>query len=214
MAKRKKSQTPVSVPPEPVERRSYTDDDVARVFALYNLYHNQAQVSRETGIPAPTINRWITGTDAERRKALMGNFDQRVQATQDKLMKAMGFVAGEALQQVHRKINDASAAQAATIYGILFDKQRLAMENLSGSSTGNTFIINGMSGDDTMQLLQRVLERQKQRQVIDIDAQVVDQDSLSTNTTPEVYESGDNVQSGQETDQQADGEAETGTESG
>ena len=89
-------------------------------------------------------------------------------------MKTMGFVAGEALQQVHRKINDASAAQAATIYGILFDKQRIMMDNLSGSSAGNTFIINGMSGDDTMQLLQRVLERQKQQQVIDIDAQVLE----------------------------------------
>lgn len=157
--------------------RGYTDEDVIRVLALYNLYHNMSEVSRETGFPLATIQRWIAkerDADPDRPSTRIQYYDQRLKQTQDRLMHTMGFVADEALQQVHKKLPDASAAQAATIYGILFDKQQLMSGNAGGQ--GNTFHFNlsNLSADDAANLMERVLDRQRQTRAVPVSAQVVD----------------------------------------
>lgn len=167
MARKKKSAETA------LKTNTYTDEDILKVLALYNLYHNQAQVARETGIPATTVNRWINNIDMERRKELMGNFDHRLQQTQNRLMNTMAYVADEALTQIHKKIDSASAAQAATIYGILFDKQQIMAGN-SGGPSSVTFNLNGISQNDAADLMQRVLDRTKQSNVIQSDAKIID----------------------------------------
>ena len=39
--------------------REYTDEERENAFALYTLYGTFARTSRETGIPAPTIQTWV-----------------------------------------------------------------------------------------------------------------------------------------------------------
>lgn len=153
---------------------SWTDQDVIRVLALYNLYRNLNQVSRETGVPVTTVHRWVTEKD--KRTANINHYDQRLQETQDQLMQAMGFVGQEALQQIHKKLPDASAAQAATIYGILFDKQQILSGSNNQASVNLSFDLTGLSADDTASLMQRVLDRQRQAKALPVDAKPVESD--------------------------------------
>lgn len=148
--------------------RGYTDADYVQAIALYSLYGNQAQVARELKIPVTTVHAWIH--DEERRKTIV-NYDQRLKETQDRLMQSMGFVAEEALQQVHRKLPDASAAQAATIYGILFDKQQMIAGN-TGTNVNFSVDVSGMDAEAVDSLLKRVLDR-RQNQVVEAEGQIV-----------------------------------------
>lgn len=152
---------------------SWTDQDVVRVLALYNLYRNLSQVSRETGVPVSTVQRWVQ--DKEKFATKINSYDQRMQETQDQLMEAMGFVGQEALQQIHRKLPDASAAQAATIYGILFDKQQILSGSNNQAQLNFSFDLTGLSADDTASLMQRVLDRQKREKIMPVEAKQIEE---------------------------------------
>lgn len=152
---------------------SWTDQDVIRVLALYNLYRNASQVSRETGVPVSTVTHWIR--NKEKYTADIQSYDQRLQKTQDQLMEAMGFVGQEALQQVHKKLPEASAAQAATIYGILFDKQQILSGSTNQAQVNLSFDLTGLSADDTASLMQRVLDRQRQAKALPVDAKQIEE---------------------------------------
>lgn len=157
------------------EVHSYTDQDVVKVLALYNLYRNLSQVSRETGVPVSTIHSWVQKKDEFATK--IHSYDQRMQDTQDQLMEAMGFVGQEALQQIHKKLPDASAAQAATIYGILFDKQQILSGSSNQAQLNFSFDLTGLSADDTASLMQRVLDRQRQAKALPVEAKQIEDTS-------------------------------------
>lgn len=71
----------------------------------------------------------------------------------------------EAQKVIYEKLPQSSAAQAATIYGILADKTRYMTEgSRAGASTSLHFDLAGLSGDEQGKLLDRVLQRQQQRQ--------------------------------------------------
>ena len=151
------------------KERGWTDEDFVHAVALYNLYHNYSEVSRQTGVPVATIRSWVLDTD--RHKAIL-NYDQRLKETQDRLMQAMGFVAEEALQKVHEKLPEASAAQAATIYGILFDKQQMIAGNTGSTNFNLSMDLSGMDPEAAASLMRRVLD-QKQSQVIETEGETV-----------------------------------------
>lgn len=159
---------------EVMNSKGYSDEDFIRVMALYNLYHNLSQVSRETGISLTTVRRWVLSDDTDKFKDIQC-YDQRLQSTQDRLMQSMGFVADEALQQVHKKLPEASAAQAATIYGILFDKQQIMAGNTNQGTLNLSFDLSGMSADDTASLMQRVLDRQKEAKILQVESKVIEE---------------------------------------
>ena len=71
----------------------------------------------------------------------------------------------EAQKQIFKRLPEASAAQAATIYGILADKVRYMTEgSKSQTSTSLHFDLAGLSGDQQAALLDRALQRQQQRE--------------------------------------------------
>ena len=148
----------------------WTDEDFVQVVALYNLYHNYNEVSRQTGVPVSTVQSWVT--NKERQKSIY-SYDQRLKTTQDRLMESMGYIGEKALQQINEKLPDASAAQAATIYGILFDKQQMIVGNSGSSNFNFNLDLSGMDPDQAVSLMQRVIDRKQEKPVIQAEAEVV-----------------------------------------
>ena len=143
-------------------KRSYSSWQVTQATALYSLYGNYKQVSEELDIPEGTIREWVQGTSLVTPVDVrVEDFSLRFEEARKRLIDSMSFVATEALQQVHRKLPDTSAAQAATIYGILYDKLQIALGNFQQVTNNNILIdMSGMSEGDKTQLLQRALARQ------------------------------------------------------
>ncbi len=146
----------------PQKHRTYSEYQVIQAVSLYNLYHNYAQVSRELDIPVATIQSWVRGDKGTVPvDEKITDFSMRTEAGQKRMLDAMQMVMSEALQQVHKKINDTSAAQAATIFGILFDKMQIMLGNAQQITNNNILIdLSGMTADDKQRLMQRALARQ------------------------------------------------------
>ena len=150
------------------KHRTYQEWQVIQAVSLYNLYHNYQQVSKELDIPAETIRSWVKGgsniDSAERRFG--DDFSLRTTEGTKRMLDAMQMVMGEALQQVHKKIGDTSAAQAATIFGILFDKMQIMLGNSQQITNNNILIdMSGMTADDKQRLMARALARQQDQDV-------------------------------------------------
>lgn len=141
---------------------SYTEPEILRAVALYRLYGSYAEVSRETGVPSPTIHRWVNNSTSVAAK--IGNFDSKLEETYKLLIDNCVLLMTEAQQQIHKRLPDASAAQAATIFGILSDKVRYMAEGKrEQTSTSLHFNLAGLSPDAQRDLLDRALHRQEQR---------------------------------------------------
>ena len=141
----------------------YTDDQVAKAVALYKLYGSYTRVSQDTGISVQTLSSWINGKNQVLAK--VSNLEEKVNLAYSKLVDNSMFLMSEAQKVIYEKLPQSSAAQAATIYGILADKTRYMTEgSRSGASTSLHFDLAGLSGDEQGKLLDRVLQRQQQRQ--------------------------------------------------
>lgn len=160
---------------QPRKIRRYTDQDVINAIALYRLYHNYEEVSRELRIPAPTIHDWVNN-----RHGMQDRIDflsKRVDDAAKRMYGNMQYVMDEALQQIHRRLGDASAAQAATIFGILFDKQQVMLGNQAQQTTNNIYIdTGGMSDEDKLMLMQRALDRKREAEALEAAEVVSDGD--------------------------------------
>ena len=143
--------------------RTYAEYQVIQAVSLYNLYHDYQKVSKELDIPVSTIQSWVKGDKGTIPvDSKIQDFSIRTAEGQKRLLDAMSFVMTEALQQVHSRIQDTSAAQAATIFGILFDKMQIMLGNHQQVTNNNILIdMSGMSQDDKSWLMQRVLSRQE-----------------------------------------------------
>lgn len=141
----------------------YTDDQVAKAVALYKLYGSYTRVSQDTGIPVQTLSSWMNGKNQVLAK--VSNLEEKVNLAYSKLIDNSMFLMSEAQKVIYEKLPQSSAAQAATIYGILADKTRYMTEgSRTGASTSLHFDLAGLSGDEQGKLLDRVLQRQQQRQ--------------------------------------------------
>ena len=147
--------------------RTYTEYQIIQAVSLYNLYHDYKRVSRELDIPVSTLESWVRGNKGTIPvDEKIEDFSVRTAEGQKRLVDAMQLVMTEALQQVHRKINDSSAAQAATIFGILFDKMQIMLGNAQQVTNNHILIdMSGMSQDDKQRLMQRALARQSAEQI-------------------------------------------------
>ena len=145
----------------------YTAWQVVNALALQRLYGNIAAVARDTGIPDSTVRHWV-----HNQKKILETMGEDapylVEDAVQKQIKNMQFVMDEALQQVHRRIGDASAAQAATIFGILFDKQQIMLGRYNQQQTTNIFIdSSAMSDEEKLILMQRALDRKREAEAIE-----------------------------------------------
>lgn len=82
------------------------------------------------------------------------------------------------LDQIEKKLPGASAAQAATIFGILADKREMLV-NGQKQSTVNNFIlpVESVSENERMELLNRVLTRTRMETAEVDEAVVIDADT-------------------------------------
>lgn len=155
----------------------YSDEDRVQALALYRLYGSHTKVSEELGIPRTTIFDWVNN-----RKGVLDSIDslpERVDDAAKRHYANMQFVMSEALAQVHKRIGDASAAQAATIYGILHDKCQDIIGNQANQTTNNIYIdTSGMSDQDKLVLMQRALDRKREAESIEAAAVVDDAGDL------------------------------------
>lgn len=173
MAKKSNAVTRHKDSNQPTKHRTYSEYQIIQAVSLYNLYHNYAQVSRELDIPVPTIQSWVKGDKGTVPvDEKITDFSMRTAEGTKRMLDAMQMVMGEALQQVHLKIKDTSAAQAATIFGILFDKIQVMLGNAQNVTNNNILIdMSGMSQDDKQRLMQRALARQTKELPEDTDQQ-------------------------------------------
>lgn len=137
-------------------KSKYTEMQIIHAVALYKVLNNMEEVSRITGIPAPTVWGWVKGTTNVLAKT--GNAQKRIEEEYKLLQDGMVTVMREAQMQILRKLPEASAAQAATIFGINFDKFQISQGN---APQGQTLIVNvdSMGKDEQNELLSRVLKR-------------------------------------------------------
>lgn len=79
----------------------------------------------------------------------------------------------KALEVIEKKIDDVSAAQAATIYGILHDKCHMIMSSRTEQNTQfNMYFGDTVSSDEASGLMERVLNRMKSGDGETADAEV------------------------------------------
>lgn len=177
----------------------HSQDDVMRVLSIYKLTQSPTIASERTGVPYSTVQRWISGdipfTASDTR--IIEEYEKRELLT-------ISLLKDEALQQIFTKLPAASAAQAATIYGILTDKQ-IAMKSINEHKSDNTFIFadSSMSIDDKLSIIERVAQRSRTKSdtslssvssdvSIDVDFDVVsDSDSDSNSVVDEDSEDSD-----------------------
>lgn len=147
----------------------YDRDTITKAIALYSLYHNFNKVGEIMGIGSQTVAKWIHGM--EENEKLKEVYKTHGDIIQKDLMAATSITMEKALQVVYDKLDEASSAQAATIFGILFDKRNIMMGNASATNTNVIIDTSGMSDDDKAQLLRRALSR---TEPVSTTAEVVD----------------------------------------
>lgn len=160
----------------------YTDEQVIEVKALYQIYGSCRRVAEMVDIPEGTVYDWISAEWREDRTdpaTKIRDYEQRLQATHKRLVANSMYLMSKAQQQISDKLPEASAAQAATIYGILADKVRYATQDtglLGGSGSASLHInLGSMSSDDQAALISRVLERHQAAQAAPAEeARVID----------------------------------------
>lgn len=158
---------------ERADRTVHSPEEVLRVLSIYKLTQSPSLASERTGVPYSTVQRWVGGD-------VPFKFDDAnmLSAFEKREILTVSFLKDEALQQVYRRLPDASAAQAATIYGILTDKQ-IAMKSINEHKSDNTFIFadSSLSMEDKLSIIERVARRGRTKAdevPIDVDFDVVD----------------------------------------
>ena len=111
-------------------------EKAAAASTLYDRMGNQHAVARALNMPYSTVRdivgnygRWATvATDA--------SYNQLRLEQKRNLQACTARIMADAMVQIEKRLPDASAPQAAMVYGILFDKDRL----MAGESTQNMAI--------------------------------------------------------------------------
>lgn len=157
-------------------KRTYTEYQVIQAVALYNLYRDYNKVSLELDIPKATIQSWVQDSTNDRNRIVnIEDFSLRTEDARKRLLDSMSFVMTEALQQVHKGIDSASPAQAATIFGILFDKMQIMLGNYANATQNNIYIdMQGMDSTAKADLMRRALNRSDQQQIATNNSDNVD----------------------------------------
>jgi hypothetical protein len=98
----------------------------AQAKALADIGYQGSQIADATGLPARTVDDIINGRNGWGE--IIANdqaFKQYRSDAKRKMQAASIKLSEKALQQIENRIDNASAPQAAMVYGILRDKERL-----------------------------------------------------------------------------------------
>lgn len=112
--------------PIPLER-------AAAAEALHERLGNQQAVGRALDMPRQTVHDIISGHGRWSEVRHDSSY-VALRTEQKRILQVAGTqIMAKALVQIEKRLPDASAPQAAMVYGILFDKDRL----MAGESTAN-----------------------------------------------------------------------------
>ena len=154
-----------------VQSNKYSQEVIANCYSLYRLYRSAPKVSELTGINEQTIRSWAQ--KIERNNELREAYNEISKEINDDLIGNIEVTMQSALQQVYEKLPQASAAQAATIFGILFDKRNIMLGNATQSATNVYIDTSGMDDESKADLLRRALSR---TEMVESKANAVDVD--------------------------------------
>jgi hypothetical protein len=94
--------------------------------ALVDIGYQGTQIADATGLPVRTVDDIINGRNGWREIIANDQAFKRYRTQAKRQMQAASIsLSQKALQQIENRIDKASAPQAATVYGILRDKERL-----------------------------------------------------------------------------------------
>lgn len=147
--------------------------------ALYRLYGSYPRVSEMTGIPPSTIQSWVSGKTNVLAKIV--NVNEKIEKEYKLMLQNNLMLMNRAQQVIYEKLPQSSAAQAATIYGIVFDKCDKIINGRQEQHTTNLHInVGNLSAEEQYAILDRALQRQEQRaeeiEAIDTEYTQVQQD--------------------------------------
>ena len=114
-----------------VKKRTYSNEERSQAAIQYAISGSLAQVERKLGIPDSTLCEW---KQTEWWDALTGEI--RSEKTNEHRAQYSQLV-DEAIAVTRLKLPEATAAQAAVISGVAFDKIRL-IDNMPTSIGGNS----------------------------------------------------------------------------
>lgn len=140
----------------------YAEHEILEAVALYRLYGSYPRVSEMTGIPPSTIQSWISGKTNVLAKIV--NVNEKIEKEYKLMLQNNLMLMNRAQQVIYEKLPQSSAAQAATIYGIIFDKNDKIMNGRQEQHTTNLHInVGNLSAEEQYAILDRALQRQEQR---------------------------------------------------
>lgn len=140
----------------------YAEHEILEAVALYRLYGSYPRVSEMTGIPPSTIQSWISGSTNVLAKIV--NLSEKLDNEYKLMLQNNLMLMNRAQQVIYEKLPQSSAAQAATIYGIIFDKNDKIMNGRQEQHTMNLHInVGNLSAEEQYAILDRALQRQEQR---------------------------------------------------
>lgn len=143
-----------------LERSKYTDAFKISVLAEYDLDGQMKATAKRNGVPYKTMRNWVD----QRREQGLESFGPESQAQMDLVKKEMvrrsADIMSKALQVIESKLDDCSAPQAATVYGILHDKMTTMEGQITGTGSGTTnIIINQIPDEEASRLMAKALDR-------------------------------------------------------
>ena len=140
----------------------YAEHEILEAVALYRLYGSYPRVSEMTGIPPSTIQSWVSGKTNVLAKIV--NVNEKIEKEYKLMLQNNLMLMNRAQQVIYEKLPQSSAAQAATIYGIIFDKNDKIMNGRQEQHTTNLHInVGNLSAEEQYTILDRALQRKEQR---------------------------------------------------
>ena len=132
-------------------------DLAATALELYQIDGSAARVARQLDVPRTTVNDIVNSYGRWSELATDASFVSLRQEQKRNLQACTAKIMSQAMVQIERRLPDASAPQAAMVYGILFDKDRL----MANESTSNVAVRDIGSIDDLADKLRGELVKRR-----------------------------------------------------
>lgn len=140
----------------------HSDNEIAKAIAMYDVEQNISAVARQFKVPFSTAARWIKNREKYLGKVEDGTAvvaREIYELQKDHLISTNIELQTMALDQVKKKIGEANALQAATIYGILHDKLSKSVGENVGTGNTMNIMLNGMDSEQAAVIMERVVGR-------------------------------------------------------
>lgn len=157
-------------------KNKYSNTEVIEAVALARLYGNIKKAAKELGISYDTLYNWA---NKKYKSNEIVDFDRHVAEAYETMLQNNLFLMSESQRVIHEKLPAASAAQAATIYGILFDKNKILMD-MSRETVGSGQIpinVEAISVEEQDALIERYMQRKAEAEAIDTEYRAVEASS-------------------------------------